>query len=89
MNKWGVEGERGEKENIGERRSEIYICTYKGGVRVGINSHELGWVRALHAHDFVVAGAVVERVGALRKVVHDVIAIQRGDPHAVVPRQRQ
>ena len=41
------------------------------------HSHELGRVGSLHAHYLVVAGAVVERVGALREVVHDVVAVQR------------
>lgn len=39
----------------------------------------------LHLEDLVVAGSVVERVGPLGEVVHDVVVAQVWDPGRVVP----
>lgn len=33
------------------------------------NSHELSWVGSLHSDDLIVAGAVVEGIGELGKVI--------------------
>ena len=74
----------------GRRERELVYRALPISQRAHVShSHELGRVGSLHAHYLVVAGAVVERVGALREVVHDVVAVQRWDPGAVVPREGQ
>ena len=39
----------------------------------------------LHLEDLIVASPVVERVGPLREVVHDVVVAQVGNPGRVMP----
>lgn len=53
--------------------------------------HVLQLVHALplHLHDLIVACSVVERVGFVREIVHDVGGIQKRNPVGVVPRNVQ
>ena len=46
-------------------------------------------IDALHFDDLVVARAVVERVGALGEVVHDIVGAKARYPRAVMPGRAQ